>query len=1092
MPTTPTLYAVYRDFRFNSIPSAAIFFGDGPLGSKVQIWDGNTLLGTATVAGNGQWAISTIHLAEGSYHITAIAIDAAGNKSGPTAVLNVLVDETPPAAPTVVLESPGTAGGVPTMFSGTAEPYASVRVYYGSGVFDFTDGIADESGHWRAGVYLNDGNYSVKAVAIDRAGNASPAVTLSFDRGVSDDVGNDAAHATVLPVDSKVSAKIDYFGDVDWFKVSLQELTTYTISLLGAKTGGGTLPIYPYDARNLSLWDPQANGGAGEFIQLSGFITDKADFATLLPVMHSGDYYLSVHAEGQTGSYTLGIATSAHDDFFGDQAHAVAVSVNGTISARFDYKGDLDMFKVRLEAGKTYTFELAPGAGVDKPWADLTVADASGAIVSRGWSNSAGNEAAVLVAPAAGDYYISASYSGSSPGGYQLVMREPADDYVAGVQTNGKLAVGGSVAGAIEVGDDHDWFAVNLQAGTAYAFRLDMGASSSYGNMSLHNAAGGPVSLSNVSYNDGRFLAVTPATSGTYFVDVTNLHGNVQYILRADQATQDDYGASAAGAGLLIIGGSTPGRLETPTDTDWFKIPAQPNGYYTFQVQPLNDDGSPRAETGVVAVIDGAGHVLARGSNTDGRTTLNWQAGAEGDYYLSVSSVDGAYSYVISSTINGQDIYPNNPTTAGTLSPGGVVRSSLDFFGDADWFKVDLQAGHQYTFTLAGLNGDGGTLVAPGLAMYDSSKALVWRANNGLYDPVQTFTATATGTFYVEVAVDPAKGIIGTGTGTYTLKEASADVPLTDTTPPKVTGVNAPNFPGNDPRTQNLAIVFSEPVDLITGTVTLRLAATGEVVEKYDLATSPRLSLQNGLLTIDPTLPLAWGTTYRVELDGVVKDKAGLLLAVPVSLDFVTIEQALNVVGGAGDEVYANSSNSDKIDGGAGLDTVVYKAKAATYNVFKDGANISVWGRDHDMLLNIERIVFNDIALAFDLDGTAGQAYRLYQASFNRTPDTAGLGFWIAQMDKGMTLHEAAQNFIGSGEFQKLFGAAPSDADFVKALYGNVLHRAPDQAGLDYWSGALQHGTARADVLVEFSSSAENQAAVIGQISHGISYIAYH
>ena len=37
--------------------------------------------------------------------------------------------------------------------------------------------------------------------------------------------------------------------------------------------------------------------------------------------------------------------------------------------------------------------------------------------------------------------------------------------------------------------------------------------------------------------------------------------------------------------------------------------------------------------------------------------------------------------------------------------------------------------------------------------------------------------------------------------------------------------------------------------------------------------------------------------------------------------------------------------------------------------------------------MNVERLDFSDAHLAFDVDGNAGQIYRLYKAAFARTPD---------------------------------------------------------------------------------------------------------
>jgi hypothetical protein len=143
------------------------------------------------------------------------------------------------------------------------------------------------------------------------------------------------------------------------------------------------------------------------------------------------------------------------------------------------------------------------------------------------------------------------------------------------------------------------------------------------------------------------------------------------------------------------------------------------------------------------------------------------------------------------------------------------------------------------------------------------------------------------------------------------------------------------------------------------------------------------------------------------------------------------------------------------------------------------------------VLANVERLQFSDKTVALDIGGNAGESYRLYQAAFNRTPDKAGLGFWIDAMDGGQSLKDVAANFIGSAEFHQLYGDHPNDAQYVEALYQNVLHRAPDAAGYDFWLHALQLAP-RAEVLVNFSESAENQTQVIGAIANGIEFTPWH
>ena len=73
-----------------------------------------------------------------------------------------------------------------------------------------------------------------------------------------------------------------------------------------------------------------------------------------------------------------------------------------------------------------------------------------------------------------------------------------------------------------------------------------------------------------------------------------------------------------------------------------------------------------------------------------------------------------------------------------------------------------------------------------------------------------------------------------------------------------------------------------------------------------------------------------------------------------------------------------------------------------------------------------------------------------------------------------------------------MYGAAASNADIVNLLYQHTLHRAPDQAGVDYWVGILDsHQASVPEVLAFFSDSAENQAAVAGLIANGIPYLPY-
>ena len=225
-----------------------------------------------------------------------------------------------------------------------------------------------------------------------------------------------------------------------------------------------------------------------------------------------------------------------------------------------------------------------------------------------------------------------------------------------------------------------------------------------------------------------------------------------------------------------------------------------------------------------------------------------------------------------------------------------------------------------------------------------------------------------------------------------------------------------------------------------------------------------------------------------------------------VSLGMTAQTQALQMLEFAGDDqvfVAAAKSNiktysgndhitltggGNTLDGGTGVDTVNYTGKLGDYTVaaFGDTIVATTTGLKPDALLGVERIKFSDALMAYDVNGDAGQAYRLYQAAFARTPDQAGVSFWIAAMDAGTSAKTVAQSFVSSGEFQAVYGANPSAAQIINGFYTNVLGRSADSTGLSYWSAKIQSGMSIADVLINFSESSENHLKVDPVILQGI------
>jgi alpha-tubulin suppressor-like RCC1 family protein len=174
----------------------------------------------------------------------------------------------------------------------------------------------------------------------------------------------------------------------------------------------------------------------------------------------------------------------------------------------------------------------------------------------------------------------------------------------------------------------------------------------------------------------------------------------------------------------------------------------------------------------------------------------------------------------------------------------------------------------------------------------------------------------------------------------------------------------------------------------------------------------------------------------------------------------------------------------------------LFSGKFANYTITKTANGFQVVdnaGTGGTTVTSANKLQFSDYSVSLDASGTPAKVYRLYQAAFDRAPDLPGLGFHVSMIDgAGVDVTTVAQGFIDSAEFQQKYGNTDNKS-FVNLLYTNILHRAPDPAGLSYWTDVLNNGgTSRALVLSGFSESNENVVAVNDRTQNGIAYAPYN
>jgi serralysin len=199
------------------------------------------------------------------------------------------------------------------------------------------------------------------------------------------------------------------------------------------------------------------------------------------------------------------------------------------------------------------------------------------------------------------------------------------------------------------------------------------------------------------------------------------------------------------------------------------------------------------------------------------------------------------------------------------------------------------------------------------------------------------------------------------------------------------------------------------------------------------------------------------------------------------------------LLGGEGNDYFRAGTGHKSIDGGSGSDTLVFSGSRNDFLVSQNADRYTVSKLSDPASVvtfsSIERVEFSDLTLARQnndltgqIEGQSGQAFRLYKAALDRMPDAGGLVYQTHALEEGLSLSKLASNFMASPEFTHRFGS-PADQAFVTLLYHNVLNREPDAAGLEFHVNRLQHeGFSRADTLVGFSESPENQANVVALV----------
>ncbi|MDB5437916.1 MAG: hypothetical protein JWM33_343, partial [Caulobacteraceae bacterium] len=202
------------------------------------------------------------------------------------------------------------------------------------------------------------------------------------------------------------------------------------------------------------------------------------------------------------------------------------------------------------------------------------------------------------------------------------------------------------------------------------------------------------------------------------------------------------------------------GGKSNPGSVDMYSVDLSAGAHYTFTAAV--GSGSHPA----LALFDSTGNLVSsQGQPVGGAISLQFDAPETGRFYVGlVGQGNYAVSYSDTGPPHPTDSTPDGAITSQVLAIGGSLTGTIDYGGDADWYRVQLTAGQSYLFSLQGSGAS--PLTDTFLQVRDGDDGHVLTFNDDAdaqHNSAVRFTPTASGTYFVSAAD------WDTETGTYTL-----------------------------------------------------------------------------------------------------------------------------------------------------------------------------------------------------------------------------------------------------------------------------------------------------------------------------------
>jgi len=493
---------------------------------------------------------------------------------------------------------------------------------------------------------LPAGTYYLRVASYSGNSTTGPYEVWAVDLGL-DDHGNDALHATPVPLDgTPVPGLLEVGYNRDWFSFDLPAGHMVQVWAQASKGPDGSTGV------TLRLYDQD---GTSFIEEASATYTNPAMIDR--GVLPAGTYFFYVEANygsAVTGAYEVWAVDLGPDDHGNDATSATPVPLDGTpVPGAFEVNYNRDWFSFDLPAGHMVQVWAQAGKTPDGSTGitlRLYGQDGTSFIeeASASYTNPAMIDRGVLDA---GTYYfrVVPNYGSAETGPYEVwAVDLGPDDHGNDATSATPIPLDGTpVPGTFEVNYNRDWFSFDVAPGHIVALHAQASGGTGL-TLRLYDQDGSSfLEEQSTSYNNAVFMDRGHLAAGTYFLRTTPNYGSADtgpYQVWGEDLGLDDHGDAGADATPLATDGTlVDGAIQYGGDKDVFSFAATQGTSYSV----VCVSGADFQCTG--ALYDTADASLLKYLSGG---LVTWTAPSSGTYYLhlvagSGGGVTGSYQVKI-------------------------------------------------------------------------------------------------------------------------------------------------------------------------------------------------------------------------------------------------------------------------------------------------------------------------------------------------------------------------------------------------------------------------------------------------------------